>query len=50
MPPALPFLKKETLIMMGEDEFQIVPLANGKILEALIPDRLKMNRAGTCSC
>lgn len=35
--PALPFLKKDTLIMMG-DEDQIVPLANGKILEALIPN------------
>lgn len=35
--PALPFLKKPVLIMMGEDD-QIVPLANGRILEALIPD------------
>jgi poly(3-hydroxyalkanoate) depolymerase len=35
--PALPFLKKETLIMMGEDD-QIVPLINGKMLEALIPN------------
>lgn len=35
--PALPFLKQETLIMMG-DEDQIVPLANGKILETLIPN------------
>jgi poly(3-hydroxyalkanoate) depolymerase len=35
--PALPFMKKETLIMMGEDD-QIVPLANGKILKAMIPN------------
>ncbi len=35
--PALPFLKKETLILMGDDD-QIVPLANGKILKALIPN------------
>lgn len=34
--PALPFLKKPTLIMMG-DEDAIVPLANGKILHGLIP-------------
>ncbi len=34
--PALPFLKKPTLIMMG-DEDAIVPLANGKILHTLIP-------------
>ncbi len=35
--PALPFLKKPTLIMMGDDD-QIVPLANGRILKALIPN------------
>lgn len=35
--PALPFLKKHTLIMMGDDD-QIVPLANGKILNSLIPN------------
>lgn len=35
--PALPFLKKETLIMMGEDD-QIVPVINGKILKAMIPN------------
>jgi poly(3-hydroxyalkanoate) depolymerase len=35
--PALPFLKTETLIMMGEDD-AIVPLVNGKILNALIPN------------
>jgi poly(3-hydroxyalkanoate) depolymerase len=34
--PALPFLRKPVLIMMG-DEDAIVPLANGKILNALIP-------------
>ena len=36
--PALPFLlKKPTLIMMGDDD-AIVPLANGKFLNALIPN------------
>ena len=35
--PALPFLRKHTLIIMGDDD-QIVPLANGKILNALIPN------------
>lgn len=35
--PALPFLSKETLIMMGEDD-QIVPMINGKILNSLIPN------------
>ncbi len=34
--PALPFLKKPTLIMMG-DEDAIVPLINGRFLHALIP-------------
>ncbi len=34
--PALPFLRKPTLIMMG-DEDAIVPLVNGRILHALIP-------------
>ncbi|MFA9200159.1 MAG: alpha/beta fold hydrolase [Cypionkella sp.] len=34
--PALPFLRKPTLIMMG-DEDAIVPLANGRILHSLIP-------------
>ncbi len=33
--PALPFLGKQTLIMMGEDD-QIVPMINGKILNSLI--------------
>ncbi|WP_379921164.1 alpha/beta fold hydrolase [Erythrobacter sp. R86502] len=35
--PALPFMKKETLIMMGEDD-QIVPVINGRILKAMIPN------------
>jgi poly(3-hydroxyalkanoate) depolymerase len=34
--PALPFLRKPTLIMMGEED-AIVPLVNGRILHALIP-------------
>jgi poly(3-hydroxyalkanoate) depolymerase len=34
--PALPFLRKPVLIMMG-DEDAIVPLVNGRILHALIP-------------
>ncbi len=33
--PALPFLKKPVMIMMGEDD-RIVPLVNGRILNALI--------------
>lgn len=44
--PALPFLKKEVLIMMG-DEDQIVPLINGRMLEALIPhSRLEIFEQG----
>ena len=35
--PALPFMKKETLILMGDDD-QIVPLINGKFLKTLIPN------------
>jgi len=35
--PFLPFLKTETFIMMGDDD-QIVPLANGKFLNFLIPN------------
>jgi len=35
--PALPFMKKPTLIMMGDDD-QIVPIANGNILNSLIPN------------
>ncbi len=34
--PVLPFMKAETLIMMGEED-AIVPLINGKILNTLIP-------------
>lgn len=35
--PALPFMRKPTLILMGDDD-QIVPLANGKFLNTLIPN------------
>lgn len=35
--PALPFLKKEVLIMMGDAD-NIVPLINGKFLNSLIPN------------
>jgi poly(3-hydroxyalkanoate) depolymerase len=35
--PFLPFMKTQTLIMMGGDD-QIVPLANGKFLNMLIPN------------
>lgn len=35
--PALPFMRKQTLILMGDDD-QIVPLANGTILKTLIPN------------
>lgn len=35
--PALPFMRKKTLIMMG-DEDHIVPLTNGWFLDKLIPD------------
>lgn len=34
--PALPFMQKDTLILMG-DEDQIVPLLNGELLAMLIP-------------
>lgn len=43
--PALPFMKKETLIMMGEDD-QIVPVINGKILKAMIPNSRLVTFAG----
>jgi poly(3-hydroxyalkanoate) depolymerase len=43
--PALPFLGKETLIMMGEDD-QIVPVINGKILNAMIPKSKLVTFAG----
>lgn len=35
--PFLPFMRKPTLIMMGGDD-QIVPIANGKFLNMLIPN------------
>ena len=35
--PVLPFMKKETLIIMGDDD-QIVPVINGKFLNKLIPN------------
>lgn len=44
--PMLPFLKKETLIMMGDAD-NIVPLANGHILNTLIPNsRLEVFEGG----
>ena len=44
--PALPFLNKETLVMMG-DEDQVVPLVNGKLLAKLIPNaRLEIFEGG----
>ncbi len=35
--PFLPFLRHETLVLMGDDD-QIVPIANGHILKTLIPN------------
>jgi len=44
--PALPFMKKQTLIMMGDDD-QIVPVVNGKFLASLIPNNdLKIIEGG----
>jgi poly(3-hydroxyalkanoate) depolymerase len=44
--PALPFLGKETLVMMGDDD-QIVPLINGRILASAIPNaRLEVFKGG----
>ena len=44
--PALPFLRQETLIMMGGDD-AIVPVINGKILKSLIPNsRLEVFEGG----
>jgi poly(3-hydroxyalkanoate) depolymerase len=44
--PFLPFLRVPTLILMGDDD-QVVPLVNGRILEALIPDaRLVVVKGG----
>lgn len=44
--PALPFLKHETLIMMGDAD-TIVPLVNGRFLNTLIPNsRLEVFEGG----
>ncbi len=44
--PALPFLKKETLIMSGDAD-NIVPLVNGQFLNTLIPNsRLEVFEGG----
>ena len=44
--PALPFLKKDVLIMMGDAD-NIVPLINGKFLNSLIPNsRLEVFKDG----
>jgi poly(3-hydroxyalkanoate) depolymerase len=44
--PALPFMSKETLIMMGDDDQIVVPI-NGKFLNMLIPNsRLHMVEGG----
>lgn len=44
--PALPFLKKQTLIMMGADD-QIVRPINGQILKSMIPNsRIEMIEGG----
>ena len=44
--PWLPFLRPETLIMMGDDD-RIVPLINGKFLKSLIPhSRLEVIAGG----
>lgn len=44
--PALPFLRKPTLILMGDDD-RIVPLINGKFLASLIPgSRLAVMEGG----
>lgn len=44
--PALPFLKKQTLIMMGADD-QIVRPVNGQILKSMIPNsRIEMIEGG----
>jgi poly(3-hydroxyalkanoate) depolymerase len=44
--PFLPFLKAETLVLMGDDD-QVVPLVNGRILASLIPNaRLHIIKGG----
>ncbi|MEZ5693821.1 MAG: alpha/beta hydrolase [Altererythrobacter sp.] len=44
--PALPFMRKSTLILMGDDD-AIVPLVNGRFLASLIPNsRLAVMKGG----
>lgn len=43
--PALPFMTKETLIMMGEDDQLVLPI-NGRILKAMIPRSKLVTFAG----
>ncbi|MEO9462822.1 MAG: alpha/beta fold hydrolase [Marinomonas sp.] len=44
--PALPFMKKPMLVMMGDDD-QIVPLVNGKMITSLAPNaELKVLEGG----
>jgi len=44
--PALPFLRKPVLVMMGDDD-QIVPLINGKWIASLVPNaQLKILEGG----
>ncbi len=44
--PALPFLNKETLILMGDDDQIVLPI-NGRLLNAAIPNsRLKIFKNG----
>ncbi|HVR91105.1 MAG TPA: alpha/beta hydrolase [Novosphingobium sp.] len=44
--PALPFLRQDTLIMMGDAD-PVMPLANGHLLHTLIPNsRLEVVRGG----
>lgn len=43
--PALPFLRKPTLILMGDDD-AIVPPINGRFLNMLIPDSKLVELAG----
>ena len=44
--PALPFLKKRTLILMGDSD-KVVPLVNGRMLNKLIPNsRLEVLEGG----
>ncbi|WP_249172028.1 alpha/beta fold hydrolase [Erythrobacter sp. JK5] len=44
--PALPFMQKETLIMMGDDDQIVLPI-NGRILASAIPNsRLEMIAGG----